>query len=82
MAKKENVMPQIPAEQPVMTYGQLVEGQSLLKKFLKKIEIRIKRTQVITSYIWDFPDEVVAKAFAEQMKVSFEGTLNPEGEKK
>ncbi len=65
-------------EKPVMTYGQMLEGQSLMKKFLKKIEIRIKGEKVITSYIWEFPDEVVAKAFAENMKASFEGTLNPE----
>jgi hypothetical protein len=84
MAKEQekSATPILPPEQPVMTYGQLLEGQSLLRKFLKKIEIRVKREKVVTSYIWEFPDEVVAKTFAEQMKLSFEGSLNPEGEKK
>jgi hypothetical protein len=64
------------ANTPVMTYGQMLEGQSLMKKFLKKIEIRIKKEKVITSYIWEFPDEAVAKIFADQMKTAFEGQLN------
>ncbi|MEM2385891.1 MAG: hypothetical protein QXO67_02805, partial [Candidatus Bathyarchaeia archaeon] len=48
-------------DQPVMTYGQMIEGQSLMRKFLKKIEIKIKGERVVTSYIWEFPDEVIAK---------------------
>jgi len=67
-------------QKPVMTYGDMLQGQSLLKKFLKKIEIHIKGTKVVTSYIWDFPDEIVAKTFAETMKDQFEATVNPEGE--
>jgi len=61
---------------PVLTYGQMLEGQSLLRKFLKKIEIRVKGEKVVTSYIWEFPDEIVAKTFAEQMKEQFSQSLN------
>ncbi|MEM1540706.1 MAG: hypothetical protein QXJ07_04915 [Candidatus Bathyarchaeia archaeon] len=64
-------------DQPVMTYGQMIEGQSLMRKFLKKIEIKIKGERVVTSYIWEFPDEVIAKTFAQQMKDAFEAQVNP-----
>lgn len=60
---------------PVMTYDQYLQGQSLLKKFLKEIKIKRQGTRVITSYIWEFPDELIAKNFAYSMKDQFEHQL-------
>ena len=60
---------------PVMTYDQYMQGQSLLKKFLKEIKIKRQGTRVITSYIWEFPDELIAKNFAYSMKDQFEQQL-------
>ena len=60
---------------PVMTYDEYLQGQSLLKKFLKEIKIKRQGTKVITSYIWEFPDELIAKNFAYSMKEQFEQQL-------
>ena len=60
---------------PVMTYDEYLQGQSLLKKFLKEIKIKRQGTRVITSYIWEFPDELIAKNFAYSMKEQFEQQL-------
>jgi len=60
---------------PVMTYDQYMQGQSLLKKFLKEIKIKRQGTRVVTSYIWEFPDELIAKNFAYSMKEQFEQQL-------
>jgi hypothetical protein len=43
-------------------------GLSLFKKFLKKIGIEKEGTVVKVTYIFDFEDEKLAKAFAEGMK--------------
>ena len=60
---------------PVMTYDEYLQGQSLLKKFLKEIKIKRQGTRVVTSYIWEFPDELIAKNFAYSMKEQFEYQL-------
>jgi len=63
---------------PVMTYGQYVEGQSLIRKFLKEIKIKRTGSTVTTTYIWKLPDEIIAKNFALSMKEQFEQQLGGE----
>jgi len=58
---------------PIMFKSQFVEGQAMMKSFLKGIDIKVRGCQVWTTYIWQFPDKIVAKSFAEGMKAQFEG---------
>jgi len=57
---------------PVMMHSELTAGQQMMKQFLKHVEVRIKGNKVVTSYHWEFPDEIVAKSFAHGMKETFE----------
>lgn len=68
----EDTSPKLAPDTPVMTYQQMIEGQSLMMKFLKKIEVRVKGEKVTTTYFWEFPDKIIAKTFAEQIKAAFE----------
>jgi hypothetical protein len=47
----------------------------MMQRFLKGIEIKVKGNKVQTIYNWEFPDEIVAKTFAESMKEQFEGAM-------
>lgn len=58
---------------PIMFKSQFTEGQSMMKSFLKGIDIKVRGCKVRTTYIWEFPDKLVAKSFAEGMKTQFEG---------
>ena len=64
-----------PSDAPVITRQQLIEGQSLMMKFLKKVEVRIRGEKVILTYFWEFPDKLIAKEFAERTKAAFEGSM-------
>jgi len=79
--EKQKVSPETDLSQPVMTYGQFLEGRSLLRKFLKEVQIRVKGEKVTTCYFWEFPDEIIAKTFAEQMKDQLNISFNPEESK-
>jgi len=64
-----------PSSAPVMTQEQFMQGQALLKQYLKGISIKLEKGTGIAKVIftYDFGDEMVAKAFAEGMKRQFEG---------
>lgn len=74
MSKKEQVGTPSP-DTPVMTYGQFQQGAQMMQHFLKKIDINVDGSKVQTIYHWEFPDEVVAKSFAESMKAQFEESM-------
>jgi hypothetical protein len=67
-------MPQSP-DAPIMTVSQFQQGAQMMARFLKSIEIKVKGNKVQTIYHWEFPDEVVAKTFAESMRAQFEGAM-------
>jgi gamma-glutamylcysteine synthetase len=62
-------------DEPVMTMSQFQQGAQMMQRFLKGIEIKVKGNKVQTIYNWEFPDEVVARTFAESMKEQFEGAM-------
>jgi hypothetical protein len=68
---------EIPPNTPVMTYDQYQQGAQMMQQFLKGIDIKVKGKRVETIYKWEFPDELVAKTFAENMKEQFEGAMEP-----
>jgi hypothetical protein len=67
-------MPQSP-DAPIMTVSQFQQGAQMMARFLKSIEIKVKGNKVQTIYHCEFPDEVVAKTFAESMRSQFMGAM-------
>jgi hypothetical protein len=67
-------MPQSP-DAPIMTMSQFQQGAQMMQRFLKGIDIKVKGNKVQTIYNWEFPDEIVAKTFAESMRSQFEGAM-------
>jgi gamma-glutamylcysteine synthetase len=66
-------------DEPVMTMSQFQQGAQMMQRFLKGIEIKVKGNKVQTIYNWEFPDEVVARTFAESMRSQFEGAMEEAG---
>jgi gamma-glutamylcysteine synthetase len=62
-------------DEPVMTMSQFQQGAQMMHRFLKGIDIKVKGNKVQTIYNWEFPDELVAKTFAESLKEQFEGAM-------
>jgi len=54
---------------------QLDMGMSMLQSFLKRIDIVVKEKEVHVTYILEFPDETIAKTFAEGLKKTYEEGL-------
>ena len=75
-SKTSSVSPPVNVpDEPVMTMSQFQEGAQVMQRFLKGIDIKVKGNKVKTIYNWEFPDELVAKTFAESMKGQFEGAM-------
>jgi len=64
-AKKEE-------DYPVMMRSEFTAGQEMMAQFLKGVDITVRGNKVNCIYRWEFPDELVAKSFAEAMKSQFD----------
>jgi len=62
---------QNPENAPLMTQKDFIQGQAMMRNFLKGIDIKVKGNEVYTTYKWKFPDKRVAVAFAKGMAESF-----------
>jgi len=60
------------SDYPIMYKSDFDAGQRMMMRFLKGIDIKIKGKKVTTIYNWEFPDELVAKAFAHGMKAQLD----------
>jgi len=58
---------------PVITQKDFVQGQAMMRSFLKGVDIKVKGSEVLTTYRWKFPDKHVAVAFAKGIAKSFGG---------
>ena len=56
-----------------MTQKDFIQGQAMMRSFLKGIDIKVKGNEVYTTYKWKFPDKRVAVAFAKGIAESFGG---------
>jgi len=70
--------PKTKGDFPIMYKSDFNAGQRMMMRFLKGIDIKIKGKKVTTIYNWEFPDELVAKAFAHGMKAQLEGAEESE----
>jgi len=64
---------------PVMTQKEFLQGQAMMRTFLKGIDIKVKGNEVYTTYKWKFPDKQAAIAFAKGMAESFGGGQEQNG---
>jgi len=54
---------------------QFEQGLSLLRGFLRGINIRVEDNRVYLTYTMEFPDGALAKSFAETLKKTYEEGL-------
>lgn len=60
-------------EQPKFSPEEWKMGMEFFNKFLKKIKVKREGTTVHVDWIFEFPDEEVAKAFVKAAQVQLAG---------
>ena len=70
---------QKPENVPIMTKQDFIQGQAMMRNFLKGVDIKVKGSEVYTTYKWKFPDKRVAVAFAKGIAESFGGGQEQNG---
>lgn len=70
---------QKPENVPIMTKQDFIQGQAMMRNFLKGVDIKVKGNEVYTTYKWKFPDKRVAVAFAKGIAESFGGGQEQNG---